>query len=85
MPAFPDHLDTLVFLDDSRLYFRMTAWLELARYLPLPWRAAAWFRWLPEWLTNPVYATVARFRYRIFGRRDLCQIPSPEERTLFLP
>jgi len=32
-----------------------------------------------------VYRWVARNRYRWFGKRDSCRVPSPEERERFLP
>lgn len=32
-------------------------------------------RVLPAWLRDPVYNLVARNRYRIFGRSDVCMVP----------
>jgi len=49
------------------------------------WSAAAILRVVPRTLRNAVYRTVARNRYRIFGRRDTCRVPSDEEKALFLP
>ena len=49
------------------------------------WSAAAILRVVPRTLRDAVYRTVARNRYRIFGRRDTCRVPSDEEKALFLP
>ena len=50
------------------------------------------FRWLarlgyvcPAPIRNFVYRLIAATRYPIWGRRDSCRLPSPEERTRFLP
>lgn len=48
------------------------------------WRVFAPFRLLPDPLLNLPYDAVARLRYRIFGRRELCPWPKPEWRSKFL-
>lgn len=40
---------------------------------------------VPRFLRDAVYALIAKNRYRIFGKRETCRLPSPEERALFLP
>lgn len=40
---------------------------------------------LPRPLREWGYRAVAGRRYRWFGRRDVCRLPSPEERARFLP
>lgn len=39
----------------------------------------------PRFLRDSVYGLIAKNRYRIFGKRETCRLPSPEERALFLP
>lgn len=85
LPEFPRDLETVVYLEDGKLSLRTQAYLAAARHLPFPWRAASWLRWLPSWLTDPAYASIAERRYRLFGRHDTCRIPTPEQRELFLP
>jgi predicted DCC family thiol-disulfide oxidoreductase YuxK len=49
------------------------------------WRLAGiLIGWLPRWFRDWVYRVVARNRYRIFGRSDMCILPSPENRSRFL-
>jgi predicted DCC family thiol-disulfide oxidoreductase YuxK len=50
------------------------------------------YRWLarigkrfPTRIRDAVYRLIAATRYRIWGRRDSCRLPTPEERTRFLP
>ena len=40
---------------------------------------------IPRGLANRLYDFVARHRYRVFGRSDVCRLPSPEISQLFLP
>ena len=84
-PSIPDGLETMVFVDEGVVHLRSRAAFRCARYLSWPWRALAWLRWVPRFLTDPVYGLVARSRYGLFGRSDVCRLPVPGERALFLP
>ena len=44
-----------------------------------PWKALSLLRFIPRALRDPVYRWLARNRYRLFGRRDACWIPAPED------
>lgn len=46
--------------------------------------AAGGLRIFPRFLRDAVYRLVARSRYRIFGRFDTCQVPTPATRAKFL-
>ncbi|GAC1338506.1 MAG: DCC1-like thiol-disulfide oxidoreductase family protein [Isosphaeraceae bacterium] len=48
------------------------------------WRVFAPFRLFPDAFLNLPYAFIARVRYRVFGRHDLCALPKPEWRAKFL-
>lgn len=76
--------ETIYVIDDDVLYTESTGVLRLARYLRLPWRAAGILQVVPRPLRDPVYRWVARNRYRWFGKRDTCRVPTPEERARFV-
>lgn len=40
---------------------------------------------IPRPLRDAVYRLIAKNRFRLFGRRETCRVPSPKERALFLP
>lgn len=48
------------------------------------WRAAAVFRLLPRALRDTAYRWLARNRYRWFGKKDACYLPSAGQRHRFL-
>ena len=64
---------------------RFAATLALLRELPRPWpTVAAVLRWIPSFLSDPLYRLVARWRYRIWGRLKSCPIPAAEDRARLL-
>ena len=80
----PDAINSMILLEDGQLYTRSTAALRIARRLRLPWRLARIFLAMPEDLRDPFYALIAANRYRWFGKKEECMIPSPEIRERFL-
>jgi predicted DCC family thiol-disulfide oxidoreductase YuxK len=79
-----DVYESFYFVEQGVVYEKSTAWLRLVRYLQWPW---PWFRVLtlvPRWIRDPAYSFVARNRYRWFGRRDVCLIPTPEVAARFI-
>jgi predicted DCC family thiol-disulfide oxidoreductase YuxK len=84
-PQIPQTLESVVLVDGDKVYLRFKAILHATRYLTRPWRWAYYFRWLPSFLLNPVYALIARIRYRVWGKFDTCTIPTTEQRAHLLP
>lgn len=63
---------------------RSNAALFVAGELGWPWKALRVAGLLPAVLRDGVYNIIARFRYRLFGRYDQCEIPSKEIRSRFI-
>lgn len=84
-PAIPANLDTVVFVEDDRAHLRSKAFLHLAPHLRAPWSWGHAFRWIPGFLLDLGYRVIARLRYRIWGKVDACELPSPDQRARFLP
>lgn len=77
--------DTIVLIDHGRPFERSTAALHIARRLGGPYRLIFLIGSLmPRFLRDLVYDFVARHRYRWFGKRDACMVPTPELRARFL-
>jgi predicted DCC family thiol-disulfide oxidoreductase YuxK len=77
-------LDTVVLIRDGRLYTESTAAAEIARDFDGPWRWLAAIRFVPRPLRDWAYRLIARNRYRWFGRKEVCLIPTPALRARFL-
>jgi len=76
--------DSIVLVEDGRVFTRSTAALRIARRLPYPSRLAAVFIAVPRPFRDWVYDLLARYRYRWFGKLDRCMMPSPALRSRFL-
>ncbi len=77
-------LETIVVLERGKARVRSDAALFLARRLPWPWPLLAAFILLPRPLRDALYGIVARHRYRWFGRRESCMLPSADTADRFL-
>ena len=75
-PADPD---TLIVVDGATVRRNSDAVLTIYEALGWPWRAARIARIIPRPLRNAAYGLIARNRYRWFGRRDSCWLPSPDQ------
>lgn len=80
-PADPT---TILVIDGDRVWRDSDAVLAIYAGLGWPWRAAGWLRAVPRALRDPPYRFVARNRYRLFGRRETCWLPSPADRDRVL-
>jgi predicted DCC family thiol-disulfide oxidoreductase YuxK len=76
--------DSMVLVEDGRLWTRSTAALRIARRLRFPWPAAYAMIVIPRPLRDWIYNLVARNRYRWFGKREACMVPTPALRARFL-
>ncbi len=63
--------------------FKSDAIFEVMRQLPAPWRLALVFRIVPRPIRDWCYVRIARNRYRLFGMRDTCFVPTPDVMARF--
>jgi predicted DCC family thiol-disulfide oxidoreductase YuxK len=68
--------DTVLLIEDGRLFTHSTAAVRIARRLAWPWRVAWALVLVPRPVRDAVYRWIARNRYRWFGRKDACTRPS---------
>lgn len=79
-----DVLDTFVMIEGKRAHVRSTAGLRVLRGLGFPWSIFHVLILVPRPLRDAVYDWIARRRYRWFGRKDACMVPTPEILSRFL-
>lgn len=80
-----DSLMSVLFWDKGQVFSESDAVLKILTHLPrykfLGYLGFA----IPAFLRNILYRLIARYRYKLFGKRDFCRIPTPEERAYLLP
>jgi predicted DCC family thiol-disulfide oxidoreductase YuxK len=77
-------IDSVILIEDGGAYTHSTAALRILRRLRAPWSWAYVFMIIPRPIRDWAYKLFARYRYRIFGRKDQCMLPTPEVRARFL-
>ncbi len=80
----PDDLSTMVYVDPSTAYTKSDAVLRIARELSGPTKLASLFLIVPKFIRDPLYRFVSNRRYRGFGKKESCWLPSPEILGRFL-
>jgi predicted DCC family thiol-disulfide oxidoreductase YuxK len=75
----PSDPESIIVVEGERLYRDSDAVLAIYYGLGGFWRLAALGKLVPHFIRDPLYRWVARNRYRLFGRRESCWIPSPEQ------
>ncbi len=76
--------DSVVLIQDERIYLKSEAAIRILEKLRgLRWLGAIYY-FFPLKLRDWIYDFMASRRYRWFGRKDRCMIPSPETANRFL-
>jgi predicted DCC family thiol-disulfide oxidoreductase YuxK len=77
-------VDTIVLIKEGRSYVGSDAALEIAKDLKGFWKVAASLKIVPRPIRDCAYSWIARNRYRWFGKRGKCLVPTAEIRSRFL-
>ena len=76
--------DSLILFENGMYYTESDAALRLAAYLDGGWSALRHLWIFPRFVRDAVYKLIARYRYRMFGKREACMLPTPELKQRFL-
>ena len=79
-----DDYDTNLVFIDGKLYERLDGFFAAMKLLGWPYKVVSIFGLLPAKLLDWSYYKIARNRYRLFGRRDACLVPSPDLKARFI-
>lgn len=77
-------LSTIILIEEDQAYIRSTAALRICRRLTGPLKLLWPFILLPAPLRDLGYRIIAKNRYRLFGKRDACRLPTEADRARFL-
>lgn len=77
-------LSSVVLLENGNLFQKSNAVLKVINYLPWYWQWMRVFWIMPRFLRDAVYDWIAKNRYKWFGKRESCMIPTPELHQRFL-
>jgi predicted DCC family thiol-disulfide oxidoreductase YuxK len=79
-----DDIDSIIYVENGEAYTHSTAGLKIARGLGGIWALGYVFIVVPRPSRDWAYRLFAKYRYALFGRRDMCMMPTPDVRERFL-
>jgi predicted DCC family thiol-disulfide oxidoreductase YuxK len=80
----PSDPTTFVLIKKGEVFLQSTAALEIAGELTGAWSLAAYCRFIPRVIRDSIYTLVARNRYALMGKRDVCMIPADSIKARFI-
>lgn len=79
-----ENFNSFILIQNGKAYKSSTAGLRLYSTLPWYWKWTQIFWMVPKPVRDAVYGFVARNRYKWFGKKDQCMLPTPDVRNRFL-
>lgn len=74
----------ILFSEEQKLSYKSTAALKIAKHLGFPQNMMVVFFIVPAFIRNWVYDYIAKNRYKWYGKRETCMMPTPELQEKFL-
>ncbi len=77
--------DSIILLEPGVAYYtKSSAALKIGQAFGGGWKVLALFEWIPPVVRDFFYDIIAKNRYRWFGKKEACMIPTPELQAKFL-
>ena len=76
--------DSVVYLEDNLMFAQSDATLKIGVGFGGMWKLMGVFKIIPKQLRDGIYKIIAKNRYRWFGKRKECMVPSKELASRFL-
>ena len=75
--------DSIILIDNDNYYIKSSAALYIAKNLSGAYPLLFCFMLVPKFMRNWVYDFVAKNRYKWYGKKESCMIPTPELKDKF--
>lgn len=76
--------DSFLLIENDKYYLKSTATLRVLKYLPGLWKLLFVFIIVPPFIRNYIYDFISRNRYKWFGKKETCGVPTPEILNKFI-
>jgi predicted DCC family thiol-disulfide oxidoreductase YuxK len=84
LPKYTEDLKSVVVEIDGEILEKSDAVLRVLESLGGKWKLASSLKIIPSFLRNAGYDLVAEMRYKIFGKKSTCRLPTPKEKDRFI-
>lgn len=76
--------DTIILFKNNSIYNRSDAALEIVESLKGVWFLFGIFRIVPVSIRDYFYRVFANNRYKLFGKKEVCMLPTKEQQNRFI-
>lgn len=82
--SVPENINSFILIDNNRCYSKSSATLRVCKNLKGLWKLFHSLLIVPRPIRDFFYEIIAKNRYKWFGKKDSCMLPSPDIRKRFL-
>lgn len=79
-----NRMESIILLKDGKIYKESSAALRIALGMNGAWPILYVFWLIPKPIRDFVYRLIAKNRYKWFGKRETCRLPTPDLKERFL-
>ncbi|MFD1316602.1 thiol-disulfide oxidoreductase DCC family protein [Namhaeicola litoreus] len=76
--------NSVLFLEQNKVYEKSEAVLRILKYLDFPYRLLTVFKWVPIKIRDKLYDFVAKHRFKWFGRKEICYRSASHHKERFI-
>lgn len=80
----PADIDSMILIEGDKVYYKSAAALRICRHLKGAWKLLYALLIVPRPIRNAAYDFIAKNRYKWFGKKESCMLPSPSVRARFI-
>ncbi len=80
----PTSLSSVILIDNGKVYTQSSAAIRICKYLDGGWKLFYGLIIIPKFIRDFFYNIIARNRYKWFGKKERCMVPTPELKERFL-
>jgi len=81
----PNYSQAVVYIENGRVHLGSTAALKIGQNLIFPWSLLSSGGFVvPKFIRDWAYNQIAQHRYRWFGKKDICMLPTESLKARFL-
>jgi predicted DCC family thiol-disulfide oxidoreductase YuxK len=80
----PARKESVILISGNDVYTKSTAALKICKELNSPVKFLFPLIIIPKFVRDFVYDLIAKYRYKLFGKRESCRVPAGEEINKFL-
>lgn len=75
---------SVILIKDNQVYYKSDAILEIVKLMPGWPRIALFIIIFPKFFRDGLYDLIANNRYRLFGKQNICSVPTQKNKHKFM-